>query len=155
MLDGPGKSGSQSTPRLLWEPCHGSGLTQRAHPEGARWGGSSERHKRELYHVGTGFEPAATSAYFGLDSPCAADRPQRLHPQFERAGRRRRRATADSEDLAIEDGAFGHLEAEGLVDALGDCVEDGSVGGDFAAALCAGPFFGSAEEGCAYATPTV
>jgi hypothetical protein len=62
MLDGPGKSGSQSTPRLLWERCHGSGLTQRAHPEGSRWGGSSERHKRKLYHVSTGFESAATSA---------------------------------------------------------------------------------------------
>jgi len=61
----------------------------------------------------------------------------------------------DSEGLAIQDGAFSDLEAEALVDALGESVGDGSVGGDFAAALCAGPFFGGAEEDGAYATPTV
>jgi hypothetical protein len=62
MFDGPGKNGSQSTHRMLWERCHGSGLMQRPHPEGSRWGGSSERHKRKLYHADTSFESAATSA---------------------------------------------------------------------------------------------
>ena len=57
--------------------------------------------------------------------------------------------------LAVEDGAFGDLEAEGLVDTLGEGVGDGTVGGDFAAALCARPFFGGAEERGAYAMPTV
>ena len=61
----------------------------------------------------------------------------------------------DSEGLKIEDGAFGDLEAEGLVDALGERVGNGSVGGNFAAALCARPFFGGAEEGGAHAMPTV
>ena len=39
------------------------------------------------------------------------------------------------EGFAEEDGAFGNLEAEGVVDALGEGVGDGCVGGEFAAAL--------------------
>ena len=37
--------------------------------------------------------------------------------------------------FAEEDGAFGNLEAEGVVDVLGEGVGDGCVGGEFAAAL--------------------
>jgi hypothetical protein len=51
-----------------------------------------------------------------------------------------------SEGFAVEDGAFGDLEAEGFVDLLGERVGDGGVGGEFAAALGAGPVFGGAEE---------
>jgi hypothetical protein len=82
-------------------------------------------------------------------------RPPNVVSLVPESGRSRRRAIDDSQGLAIEDGAFGDLEAEGLVDMLGESVGDGSVGGDFAAALCAGPFFGCAEEGGAHAIPTV
>ena len=51
-----------------------------------------------------------------------------------------------SEGFAVEDGAFGDLETEGFVDVLGEGVGEGCVGGEFAAALGAGPVFGGAEE---------
>jgi hypothetical protein len=50
------------------------------------------------------------------------------------------------EGFAEEEGALDDLKAEGFVDALGEGVGDGGVGGEFAAAVGAGPAFGGAEE---------
>ena len=60
-----------------------------------------------------------------------------------------------SEGFAVEDAALGDLEAEGLVDLLGEFVGELGVRRHFEAALGAGPLFGSAEEGRAYALAAV
>lgn len=57
--------------------------------------------------------------------------------------------------LAVEDAALGDSEAEGLVCALGGEIVELRVGGDFGAALGAGPVFGGAEEGSADALAAV
>jgi hypothetical protein len=51
-----------------------------------------------------------------------------------------------SKEFSIEDGAFSDLEAERLVDLLGERVGELGVGRDFAAALSAGPVFCGAEK---------